>query len=114
MPYNTFSPSKGPSIGTSHTNKIRTITNEFGDGYAQEIADGLNTHQQEVSLQWNYLLGTVAASIENFFVAQNGTPFFYTLPGEQAAKTWRCVEWTNSYQELGGRSISATFKRVFA
>lgn len=110
--YNTFTPPKGPFIGTSRKEKIRTKSNDFGDGYAQCIADGLNTHEQELSLEWDYLTATDADTIEAFFVDQNATPFLYTLPGESAAKKWRCVEWSSTYQQLGGRSITATLTKV--
>ena len=111
--YNAFNPQKGPSIGSSRSNKIRVKTNDFGDGYSQVIPDGINTHQQEISIKWDYLSESNADAIENFFIDQNGSPFLYTLPGESTVKKWRCIEWLSSYQEKGGRSITATFTRMY-
>ena len=114
MPHETFTAPKPVTNGTGYTNKIRANVNEFGDGYAQVIRTGINTHEQEVTLTWAWLSAADADAIEAFLLARNGESFSYTLPSENTAKLWRCLEWTTHYVEKGGRSITAKFKRTYS
>ena len=51
-----FAPTVSPFPGTSGTGKIRTRTNDFGDQYSQSIPDGINTVEEEITMQWSAIL----------------------------------------------------------
>lgn len=114
MPLNTFTPAVNPSLNYSKNVKARTRRADFGDGYSQRVADGLNTIKREVSLNFEALSTSQADDIETFLIARAGAEaFLYTLPDEVSARKWICPEWSRGPQAGTLRSITATFEEVF-
>ncbi|MDD2402898.1 MAG: phage tail protein [Clostridia bacterium] len=112
MAYNTFSPPVNPSYGLSRDNTLRSVQLEYGDGYEQSIADGINIRERSMSIDWEMLTVAQVAAIEAFFVSQNTAPFNYTLPGE-SVQIWRCLEWTVVRDTPNNLKLSAKFKGVY-
>ncbi|CAJ0610674.1 unnamed protein product [Cylicocyclus nassatus] len=113
MTVHVFSPSVIPSVGSSVNSSARVLVADFGDGYSQRAADGINNIDTTVSLQWNNLTGTQANSIDNFFMQMGGyESFYYTLPTESIAKKWTCEKWDKSYQtgELMAEKIKSVIQ----
>lgn len=106
----TFNPSVRPKT-SGQTRTVKVITNSFGDGYEQEIADGLNPVRTELTLTWPVLTIPQMQEIDAFFVINAGKAFYFALPEEQPRK-WRCNEWSPPY-EAGTGSMTATLKEVF-
>ena len=114
MTVHVFSPSVIPSVGSSVNSSARVLVADFGDGYSQRAADGINNIDTTVSLQWNNLTGTQANSIDSFFMQMGGyESFYYTLPTESIAKKWACEKWDKSYQTGGMVNLNCELKRVF-
>jgi phage-related protein len=114
MPFATFNPPIAPSPGTSQTPKINIHEAEFGDGYSQPTAAGLNHIRREIQLKWDALTLSQKNSINNFFTGKGGyTPFYYQIYGDDSALKWTCKEWTVD-SPAGYWTISATFVQSFA
>lgn len=114
MPYSTFNPVIAPSPGTSDKTSVKKLQAEFGDGYSQAVPDGLNSIRREITVDWDMLTPTDAATIIDFFRARGGVePFYWTPSDETTALKWICESWTERRNEGGFRSVNATFKQSF-
>lgn len=111
----TFSPAIAPSpSGTSSTDTPRTKVANFGDGYTQRAADGLNYQDRTAILSWPDLTQAQFAAINSFFEAHSGgTPFFYTLPLESTQMTWIWTSKQPAYPAGPVQSLVVNLTRVF-
>lgn len=107
----TFNPPVRPKT-SNQTRTVKVISNDFGDGYDQEIADGLNPVRTEMELTWPVLTISQIQEIDAFFVTNAGKAFYFALP-EENPRMWRCNEWSPPI-ERGTGSMTATLKEVFA
>ena len=87
---------------------------QFGDGYQQRAAAGLNALAQE----WDYLANDVddevAADMVTFLRANAGLPFDYVPLWATTALKFTCDEWTRTQgSAVGKSSIHATFTQWF-
>lgn len=112
MGYKTFTPVIAPT-SYDNTSEIKTINVDFGDGYSQVSADGLNAKRNKLSVRWSNLLITQCKSFDAFFEAQCAQPFFWKAPQTTVSKLWRCTSWKASYHETIA-DFDATFEEVFA
>ena len=113
MTYPTFNPSLQPETANI-TEKVRENTNEFGDGYAQSVKDGINAvYVESMELSWPVLTYAQGVEIRNFFAQNAGGTFLWTLPGEATTRKWRCSEWRLN-PARNASSMSATLREVFA
>lgn len=113
MSFPTFTPALQPSVGSGWDVSLRMITNQFGDGYRQTAPDGLNTFPFALNLTWNSLEVSDADFIEGFFVASNGTPFWWQKPRDSLALLWDCTKWSRRPISGGQDMITATFNQRF-
>lgn len=90
MAFDIWTPPKPPHIGSGFEINQRVLMSEFGDGYTQFAADGLNATHDTVTLTWQNLSPTDYAAIAAFWRLKGmATPFQYELPWEEAPKLWR-------------------------
>jgi phage-related protein len=109
-----------PSIGvaptpgsTSGSQEPRLLESQFGDGYSQRAADGLNNQPYSLSLTWENVTSTQATTLLDFFRAKGGvTPFLFTPPLSATEKQWLCKKWDWSYS-AATLSVTATFNESF-
>ncbi len=92
--------------------KISNI--QFGDGYSQRIAQGLN----HVSSIWSVTFVNrdldEATEIEEFFIARGATEAFdWTPPREETEIKVICTSWERSFSNPVSDTIRATFEQVF-
>lgn len=117
MPYPNFPPSgftSGPSFPLDRTVNPEILSNEFGDGYNQEVADGINYQKPTVSLTWEPLTLAEKNLLEAFFVERGGyQPFMWTYPGDSVQTKWKCRPWTVKLAGAKHWAITATFMRDF-
>jgi phage-related protein len=100
-------------VGSSKSNEFRTLENEFGDGYEQSAADGINIEKKTYPLVWNNISQTDADVITDFLDAQGGhLPFYWTPPNETQA-LFRCRKWNTNFDGGTTGSVSATFMRWY-
>lgn len=99
--------------GTQEAHKPRVLTAGFGDGYAQELADGLNTDLMELTPSWRNVPEDAANTTLAFFKARAGFfPFLFTLPGESSPRKFKCTEWSRTFLAAGGCDVMAIWKEV--
>lgn len=104
------------SRGSSPKTKIRVIEKKLGDGYTQVAADGLNAQPISFSAKFTTRPTGEIKKVHDFLTMHAGVvPFIFTLPGEAAARQWRCKSWTGpTWVSSTHRSLSATFIEDFS
>lgn len=86
---------------------------QFGDGYEQAIAFGLNTQPVTWNLTFANRSNTERDNILTFFRTQGGfDPFDWTPPYGSAGK-YICEEWSTTMVAYNINTIQATFRQVY-
>jgi phage-related protein len=112
MALDTFAPPYDPSPGTSTKPRLKLLSVDFGDGYTQEMPDGINFLKREVSLTWEALTIVQAAALETFMEGKGGyIPFLYALSND-TVRQWKCKDWSRKRQNPD--SFTATFIEDFS
>ena len=101
-----------PAYQASATVSPRVLSGMFGDGYAQRIADGINTMPRRWSLTFNNVL-SISNEIDAFLTARRGYESFDWTPPDGIAGKFTCREWNYSHVAPNARTITATFVEVF-
>ena len=114
MPLPTFTPTVRPSVGTRFSAKVKVLKAEFGDGYTQYAADGINNVRYELSLRWDILTPAQCDPMVAFFEARKGYERFQYFASEDIVRKWTCETWERSKIEGGLWELSATFIESFA
>jgi len=103
-------------MAAKSTPKVRVT--DFGDGYQQRIAAGINNLEQNYSVGFANRTKEEIDDIVAFFVSKGGvTNFTFTIPdsnnsGETAIKVI-CESWSQAYLTGDYYTCSAIFKRVY-
>lgn len=109
----TLPPGVSFSAGSSQSNKPRVLASEFGDGYVQRVADGLNSDLSTLSVRFDVLRHAEGETIVSFFSSKRGAiPFKFAIPGEIALRKWIAPEWSRDWQ--GGEivAVNASWQEV--
>ena len=89
---------------------------QFGDGYSQTSADGINTKIMNWQVQWNAVTTTQAQALSTFFDARGGgmEPFLWTDPLTETEYQWALVG-TLKRVPIGfdTENVSGQFTQVF-
>lgn len=93
--------------------KYRVIEVQYGDGYTQSSADGINTKDESYQIRVNARERT-AKEIMTFFDNLAGHRSFFWTPPLGELSLFTCINPKPSYQGGGLYVITATFKRSFA
>ncbi|MDD5271883.1 MAG: phage tail protein [Methylovulum sp.] len=90
----------------------RVLSAQFGDGYAQDSADGLNSNLQKWSLEFNDILAETGMAIDDFLTARNGVERFYFVNLRTETLTVKCKTW--KVKDIGNRkvNVTATFEQM--
>jgi len=102
------------SGGTALTEEPRLKVAQFGDGYEQRAADGINNLLQEWSYVASEVDDAVADDMVAFLRARNGVEAFSYVPLRQTvAIKVKCSSWTRTWLDTPGlSSLRATFSQV--
>lgn len=82
-----------PTGTPTGTSKFRVRTAQFGDGYSQSVADGINNKMQSWPLQFTGTKDAMQAIVD-FFDARQGFQSFYWTPPMGAQGLYRVTEYT--------------------
>lgn len=93
--------------------KPRVLMAQFGDGYKQRTADGINVRPREWRLTFNSRTDAEMSPILAFLEARNGVESFDWTPPLGAAGKFICEEWNQTVVRYGINDLSATFREVF-
>lgn len=110
----TFTPPFDPSVGMTRKYELKILECEFGDGYTQATADGVNHKRKIYDLTWDVLTDAQADAIVSFLESKGGfTPFYFNPPGESSPVKVTSKDWTVTFNRLGYRTVRATFRQSF-
>jgi phage-related protein len=99
--------------GASERTVPRVLKANFGNGYEQRVADGLNWKPRVWDLTFTNRDDTESAAITSFLSACGGvSPFDWTPPIGAAGK-FLCREWRLSVDNYNASAIQASFEEVF-
>jgi phage-related protein len=122
MPLLTFAPTVGPSVGSGSTLAPKVLMADFGDGYNQRFADGINSNPENWQLRWGLLNQTQMTEVWSFLKARNGAEaFLWAAPGSPTAgvppvpipQKYICLNADRSTIDGLLWTITAEFKQVF-
>lgn len=110
----TFTPPQLPSYGGKKSSQAKILEAEFGDGYGQRGANGINNIDRKVQVKWDSLTVNEADIVEAFFEARGGhESFYYDFVREPGSnKKWICKTWDRAPSKPDYDSIEATFEMV--
>ena len=108
-----------PDKGMTRSNEPVIFKAEFGDGYQQRIANGINNLKQEFSVSFATREKAEIDDIIGFFESTNGvTAFDFTFADTNASGNEETVkvyvsEFTQNWDYDDFYTLSATFVRVY-
>jgi phage-related protein len=118
MPLPVFPPNNGREpIWTSPVNvTAKVLENEFGDGYTQRAADGINNVKETWELSWKNLTTPEKEALDNFLRERAGFRAFAwrafgAPPKAYSCKTWKFVPTQAGYWD-GSASLRQEFEAV--
>lgn len=102
-----------PSYTPKMTRKPRVLESQFGDGYAQRVADGINNVNVAWTLNFDARTEDEAAALIAFLDAMGGwQPFVWIDPNGLLAM-WVCQDYGSNRTSPQLYQVTATLTRVF-
>jgi phage-related protein len=107
-----------PDIPNQRDDELRIRTAQFGDGYAQRVADGINYLNQTWSLTWEMREAADVNAMVNYIAAARGNAFsFKEQPTGVIYQVW-CDTWHVEWMlrrkgPLYWGTLSAEFRRAY-
>ena len=107
-------PDIAPDYGASKKAQPNVRSIQFGSGYSQRAAFGINQDPKVWDLSWQNRTTADANSIEDFLEGRGGVESFnWSPPDEASTYKWICQSWTKTMPYLNLFNITATFVQVF-
>lgn len=91
----------------------RTLVAQFGDGYSQEQADGLNANPKVYNLKFENRSNVEADAIMAFLDARGGWEAFDWTDPDGIAGKFRCKQYSRVREQYNLNTVNANFKQVF-
>jgi phage-related protein len=111
----TFTPPRDPDQSSELTTESRILEVQFGDGYGQASADGLNNLRDVWTLSWSGMSDAEKDAMKDFFRARGDyDPFDWTAPGESTAQRWRIRGGFKTRSRGGDWTIAVSFAEDFS
>lgn len=101
-----------PQVGTVGDVKFTRATAQFGDGYSQTVAFGINNRAQTWPLQFTGE-GSYIAQIRDFLDAHYGAQSFTWVPPLGVEGRFRAEDYTLQAHGMDVYTLSVTFQQVF-
>lgn len=102
-----------PSYTPKLTRKPRVLQAQFGDGYSQRVADGINTNPASWSLTFSGREQGEATDILAFLDAHAGVDYFdWTDPNGKTGQ-YICQDYGETRTNPLSYEVTATFTEVF-
>lgn len=86
---------------------------QFGDGYEQRVADGINSVPAVWDLEFNLRDTTEADAIAAFLLARGGIEAFDWTPPFGASGKYVCRSWRRRQAPGNWHYLTARFEQVF-
>ena len=104
----TITPSYSSGVSTDH----RVLAAQFGDGYQQRAADGINAMRRRFMLRFSKIRSAKAAEVIAFLEAHGGvTAFIWTPPApHDTPRAWVIKPpWDHTYDEHDSETVICEF-----
>lgn len=102
-----------PDAGPQATIKFAVLTAKFGDGYSQEVQNGLNSKSSSWPLSF-WVRSSEAIEIMGFLDRHAGAKsFLWTPPLAPAPLLFKVKEYGHQPGEGDNHTITATFEQAF-
>ncbi len=101
-----------PDQGAKRSVKPRILQAKFGDGYSQDIADGINSTLETWELAFSRRNGTEIAAIDNFLLARKGVTAFKWGTPRGVILNFKCRQWDTDDSLPSDASLSCKFEQV--
>lgn len=102
-----------PDWNGSLSEEPRIKSAAFGDGYRQDVGDGINIRPRVWSLTFNTRTDAEIAPILAFLRARNGIEAFNWTDPDGTAGVFKCKKWQRVPVRTGINNLSCTFSEVF-
>ena len=108
-----------PDKGFSQSNETVIFKAEFGDGYEQRIANGINNNKQQFELAFMTRPKDEIDDIVDFFASKKGiTAFDFTFANSNESGNEETVKvviekWTQTWKYDDYYDLKATARRVY-
>lgn len=108
-----------PDRSLARTSRPRVLKVQFGDGYEQRVAEGINNINESYAVTLNNRPKAEIDDVIAFLDSLNGvTAFNFTIPdtnagGSETTIKVVCEDYGLTYNNDEGYSCSATFRRVY-
>lgn len=102
-----------PDYGAAFEVKPKVRVSNFGDGYEQRQANGINTQPKNWSLRFSLRTNTEADAIETFLKTQAAVLSFDWTDINSVAGKYVCRSWNRTKDRFNLNTITATFEQVF-
>ncbi|MDR5774914.1 MULTISPECIES: phage tail protein [unclassified Caballeronia] len=104
-----------PTVASSSgSTTLKTRKAQFGDGYAQRVADGLNNASSSFSLQFIGDAATISAILAFLRAHAGATAFLWTPLLWTAPALFTCETWSEPTKDGNTYTITATFDQTYA
>lgn len=101
-----------PLVQPTGTANYRVLTAQFGDGYEQTAADGINNKVQSWPLTFSGTADEITP-IRDFLDARQGFQSFFWTPPLGVQGYYKCASHTLQHVEGNVYTLTATFKQSF-
>jgi len=108
-----------PDKGFSQSNETVVFRAEFGDGYEQRVANGINNNKQQFEMAFVNRPKDEIDDIVDFFASKKGTTAFdFTLANSNESGNEETVKvviekWTQTWKYDDYYDLKATARRVY-
>ena len=114
-----FSAPVQPDKGLSRSNTPRVLLANFGDGYEQRLADGINILDQSMSISFSTRPKAEIDDLVAFFESLKGVDRFkFSLEDSNEGSSTEtifciCPSWNQTWAFENFYTLTATFRRVY-
>lgn len=108
-----------PDKGFSQSNETVVFKAEFGDGYEQRVANGINNNKQKFEMAFMTRTKDEIDDIVDFFASKKGTTAFdFTFANSNESGNEETVKvviekWTQTWKYDDYYDLKATARRVY-
>ncbi|QKS24591.1 phage tail protein [Vreelandella titanicae] len=101
-------------IGAQLQFNFNTITANFGDGYEQRSANGINSVRETVDVTYSLLSDSDMSIVLNFIKSVGSSkPFYFTFYNNDP-KLYTCESFSQTVVEKNRNTIAMQFREWFA
>jgi phage-related protein len=105
----TYTPDFGINFEVTPTVRV----SQFGDGYEQRQASGLNSQRKNWDLKFSLRSDTEAGVIEAFLVARGAVESFDWTDINGVSGKYVCMSWQRTKERFNLNTITCKFNQVF-